>query len=168
MQACSLAQSCPTLCKPTDFVVRQAPLPMEFSRQEEWVAIPFSRGFSWPRDQTQVACIAGGFFTIWASGKTWASLKTLPWRLCKSHCIIRCPHSPTLHTPHSLRSSSREQPKPLFPQHTPFTVFLQALWRIDVKFREKNGVVLGKSKPLISLSLELLSWKGETLWMIII
>ena len=33
----------------------------------EWVAIPFSRGSFWPRDQTQVSCIAGGFFTIWAT-----------------------------------------------------------------------------------------------------
>ena len=33
----------------------------------EWVAIPFSRGSSWPRDQTQVSCIAGRFFTIWAT-----------------------------------------------------------------------------------------------------
>ena len=32
----------------------------------EWVAIPFSRGSSWPRDGTQVSCIAGRFFTIWA------------------------------------------------------------------------------------------------------
>src|SRR5574337_612499 len=30
----------------------------------EWVAIPFSRGSSQPRDQTQVSCIAGSFFTI--------------------------------------------------------------------------------------------------------
>ena len=27
------------------------------------VAFPFSRGFSQPRDQTQVSCIAGRFFT---------------------------------------------------------------------------------------------------------
>ena len=33
----------------------------------EWVAIPFSRGPSWPRDGTQVSYIAGRFFTIWAS-----------------------------------------------------------------------------------------------------
>ena len=32
----------------------------------EWVAIPFSRGSSQPRDSTQVSHIAGGFFTIWA------------------------------------------------------------------------------------------------------
>ena len=29
----------------------------------EWVAIPFSRGSSQPRDRTQVSYIAGGFFT---------------------------------------------------------------------------------------------------------
>ena len=33
----------------------------------EWVAYPFSRGSSQPRDQTQVSCIAGGFFTSWAT-----------------------------------------------------------------------------------------------------
>ena len=35
----------------------------------EWVAFPFSRGSSQPRDRTQVYCIAGGFFTTWATGK---------------------------------------------------------------------------------------------------
>ena len=29
----------------------------------EWIAVPFSRGSSQPRDQTQVSLIAGGFFT---------------------------------------------------------------------------------------------------------
>ena len=33
----------------------------------EWVAIRFSRVSSWPRDQTQVSCIADRFFTIWAT-----------------------------------------------------------------------------------------------------
>ena len=36
----------------------------------EWVAIPFSGGSSWPRDQTQVSCTAGKFFTIWATRET--------------------------------------------------------------------------------------------------
>ena len=43
---------------------------MEFSRPEwilEWVAIPFYRGSSQPRDQTQVSHIAGEFFTSWAT-----------------------------------------------------------------------------------------------------
>ena len=33
----------------------------------EWVAIPFSKGFSQPRDWTWVSHIAGRFFTIWAT-----------------------------------------------------------------------------------------------------
>ena len=37
------------------------------ARRLEWVAISFSRGSSWPRDQTQVSCIAGRFFTNWAT-----------------------------------------------------------------------------------------------------
>ena len=33
----------------------------------EWAAFPFSRASSQPRDQTQVSCLAGGFFTSWAT-----------------------------------------------------------------------------------------------------
>ena len=32
----------------------------------EWVAFPFSRGSSQPRNQTGVSCTAGRFFTNWA------------------------------------------------------------------------------------------------------
>ena len=39
----------------------------------EWVAIPFSRGSSHPRNWTQVSCIAGGFFTSWAT-------RNAPWK----------------------------------------------------------------------------------------
>ena len=35
----------------------------------EWESIPFSRGSSWPRDQTQVSCIVGRFFSVWATGE---------------------------------------------------------------------------------------------------
>ena len=35
----------------------------------EWISIPFSRRSSWPRDQTWVSCIAGGFFTAEPLGK---------------------------------------------------------------------------------------------------
>ena len=34
---------------------------------QEWVACPFFRGTSWPRNWTGVSCIASGFFTSWAS-----------------------------------------------------------------------------------------------------
>ena len=33
----------------------------------EWVAFPFSRGSSQPRDWTQASHVAGGFFTRWAT-----------------------------------------------------------------------------------------------------
>ena len=33
----------------------------------EWVATSFSRGSSWPRDRTQVSCIAGRFVTNWGT-----------------------------------------------------------------------------------------------------
>ena len=33
----------------------------------EWVAISFSRGSSHPRDRTQVSCIAGSRFNLWAT-----------------------------------------------------------------------------------------------------
>ena len=33
----------------------------------EWVAFPFSRGSSQPKDQTQVSCVLGRFFTSWAT-----------------------------------------------------------------------------------------------------
>ena len=37
---------------------------MEFPRQEYWSGLPFfSRGSSWPRDQTHISCIAGRFLT---------------------------------------------------------------------------------------------------------
>ena len=36
-------------------------------RTLEWIAIPFSRGSSRPRDWTHISCIAGRFFTIWAT-----------------------------------------------------------------------------------------------------
>ena len=58
-----VVQSCPTLCDPMDYTVRG----MLQARILEWVTIPFSRGSSQPRDQTQVSRIAGGFFTSWAT-----------------------------------------------------------------------------------------------------
>ena len=33
----------------------------------EWVTYPFSSRSSWPRNWTRVSCVAGGFFTSWAT-----------------------------------------------------------------------------------------------------
>ena len=40
----------------------------------EWIAIPFSRGSSWPRDRTQVSHIAGRHFNLWATSVRWVQL----------------------------------------------------------------------------------------------
>ena len=66
-----VAQSFPTLCYPMDYS------PPGFSvhrilqaRILEWIAIPFSRGSSLPRDRILVSCIAGRFFIVWATGRS--------------------------------------------------------------------------------------------------
>ena len=64
--------SCPILCDPKDcsspgFSVHG----ILQARILEWIAIPSSRGISQPRDRTLVSCIAGRFFTIWATGKSY-------------------------------------------------------------------------------------------------
>jgi len=43
----------------------------------EWAAFPFSRGSSQPGDRTQVSCIAGGFFTSWATREALGRIKRL-------------------------------------------------------------------------------------------
>ena len=65
-----VTESCLTLCNLWT-VVYQAPLSMEFSRQEHWSGLPFlSPGeSSLPRDWTQVSCTVSRFFTIWATWK---------------------------------------------------------------------------------------------------
>ena len=46
----------------------QAPLPMEFSRQEYWSGLhALLQGSTWPRNQIWVSCIAEEFFTLWAT-----------------------------------------------------------------------------------------------------
>ena len=60
-----VTQSCLTLCDPMGYTVHgilQAGI-------LEWIAFPFSRGSSQPRDPSQVSRIAGGFFTNWATGE---------------------------------------------------------------------------------------------------
>ena len=70
MPVCSVAKLCPTLCDPMDCsLLGSSVRGIPRARILEWVAIPFSRGSFWPRDWTQVSCIAGGFFTTWATSE---------------------------------------------------------------------------------------------------
>ena len=73
-------QLCPTLCGPMDYTIHGTLQ----ARILEWVAFPFSRGSSQPRDRTQISCIAGGFFTSWATREAQeylrvSSLSLLQW-----------------------------------------------------------------------------------------
>ena len=52
-----VTQSCPALCDSMDHPVHG----VLQARTQEWVAFPFSRGSSQPRDRTQVSHIARGF-----------------------------------------------------------------------------------------------------------
>ena len=63
-----VAQSWPTLCDPTDFSLPGSSTHGIFqARILAWVAIPFSRGTSQPRDQTWLCRIVGRRFTVWAT-----------------------------------------------------------------------------------------------------
>ena len=59
-----VSDSCnPMDCSPTGPFVRG----ISYERILEQVAISFPRESSWPRNQTQVFCIASRFFTNWAT-----------------------------------------------------------------------------------------------------
>jgi len=47
----------------------------------EWVAVPFSRGSSQPRDRTQVSHIAGGFYQLSPKGRPLTVRKRLKWNV---------------------------------------------------------------------------------------
>ena len=62
--------SCPTLCDPMGCTVHG----ILQARILEKGAFLFSRGYSWPRDQTGVSCISGRFFT------SKDTREALPWK----------------------------------------------------------------------------------------
>ena len=63
-----VAQSCPTLCDPMDCSLPGSSVHgILQARILEPVDISFSRGSSQSRDQTQVSCIAGRCFNLWAT-----------------------------------------------------------------------------------------------------
>ena len=68
---CLVAESSPTLFDPMDCSLPGSSVHgILQARILQWVAIPSSRGSSQPRDQTQVSCIAGRFFAIWATSQS--------------------------------------------------------------------------------------------------
>ena len=66
MYTVKVAQSCLTLCGPTDYTVHE----ILQARILEWVAFPFFRGSFQPRDRTQVSEIAADSLPAEPQGKT--------------------------------------------------------------------------------------------------
>ena len=63
-----VCESCLTLCDPMDCSPPGSSIHgLLQERILEWVAISFSRGSSWRRDQTHFYCIVGRLFTIWTT-----------------------------------------------------------------------------------------------------
>ena len=77
-----VAHWCLTLCEYMDCSPPGSPIHgILQARTLEWVAISFSMASSQHRDQTQVSCIAGRFFTVWSTREAWGCpLLFWPWR----------------------------------------------------------------------------------------
>ena len=74
-----ITQPCLTLCNPVDCSPPGSSVHgILQARILEWVAIPFPRGSFWPRNQGQVSCTAGRFFTVWAT-------REAPWAIWRRH-----------------------------------------------------------------------------------
>ena len=81
MRACEVAQLCPALCNPWT-VAHQAPLSMEFSRQEYWSGLLHSPPRDLPNPDSEPASLmspvlAGGFFTTTA---TWEAMYNISYK----------------------------------------------------------------------------------------
>ena len=67
---CLVAKLCWTLCDPMDCSPPGSSVHgILQAKILEWVAMSLSRGSSWPKDQTCISCIVGGFFTAELPGK---------------------------------------------------------------------------------------------------
>ena len=78
------------------------------ARTLEWTAIPFTRGSSRPRNQTQVSCIASRFFTACATAGDQCSppchLRQLqPWGCL---CVLSAHYSPSYCPKYIINSSA--------------------------------------------------------------
>ena len=60
MHIMKVTQACLTLCNPMNYAVHG----ILQARILEWVAVPFTRESSQPRDRTQVSHIAGGLYQL--------------------------------------------------------------------------------------------------------
>ena len=78
-----VAQLCSTVWGPMDYSLLGSSVPgILQARILAWIAIPFSRGSSQPRDRTRVSCTAGRFFTVWATREVYY------WTFMSFHFVV--------------------------------------------------------------------------------
>ena len=71
-------------------LVTQNPLDSP-GKNTKWVAILFSRGFFWPRDQSQVSGIAGKFSLVWATKEALTTQRAMLIAPKPLHCpLLQC------------------------------------------------------------------------------
>ena len=91
-------QFCLTFCNPMECSLQGSSLyGIPKAKILEWILIPFSRGYSWIRDQTRASHTAGRFFTVWTTTEVpcpfhffksyYLSVKRL-WKNKDKNCII--------------------------------------------------------------------------------
>ena len=120
----------------------------------EWVAYPFSRGSSQPRNQTGVSCIAGRFFTSWSTRENSNYLQVM-WKPSNHEQKYRCLHK------------VRERAFHMNPQSTASALTLSAhkapTMTAHVAARCSVLCNQARNEPFVSVSLSLcppfLSWR---------
>ena len=133
---CVLAQSCLTLCNPTNcgWPARLLFHKIFQVRILEWVAISSSRGSSWSRDQTRISCVSyivGRFFTTcpmweacWQILNCYAVVQSLshvylfanPWNtVCQASLSFTLPEFAQTHV-HWVDDTTQPSP-PLLPSY---------------------------------------------------
>ena len=90
------AQLCLTLCDPMDCSLPGSSVHwILHAKIMEWVAMPSSRGFSSPRNRTQVSCTAARFFTSWTP-------REVPMLWIEADKSLRCYYVVFLETTQSI------------------------------------------------------------------
>ena len=120
-----VAQSCPTLWDPVDcnlwgFSVHG----ILQARILEWIAISFPRGSSQPKDRTQVSCIAGRHFNLWATREAHCRWPiNICWRISGNFKV---------HDPHTFNNwKSTESPFSHYTDHL-MEVLVPESWEDDL------------------------------------
>ena len=94
-EAQEVAQFCLTLCNPMNCSLPGSSVHgILQARILEWVPLSVSTVSSQPKDRTQVSCIAGRFFTFWATREAfflylWCCSVTLNATEAQSRCVIK-------------------------------------------------------------------------------